>query len=321
MVSKAAVAVIHSTHQRCGVREYGLALDQALGSKVNLRRLKELRRGDTLLVHYEPGLVTGAMRGGVASAHARGIKIVFCCHWFARRVLDDWPLVTRFVVHKDYGIRDKRVVRIPLACPVYAPIESKEALRQRLGLPQGKVIITTLGFLSTSRRFPELARELLSAASDHPDIFINFQTPLPFVYTKDETPALRAAMGRFDKSRWRLSTEFLEDPRALTDYVYASDMGALYHPAHSESASAAAKQFVSAQRPLVINMSSHASDLQGGFVRVSDFNIGNLARVAIELACDRDRLDDLQLQAQLQYARINMNVVAERYVQLFESLK
>ena len=84
------------------------------------------------------------------------------------------------------------------------------------------------------------------------------------------------------------------------------------------SVSAATKQFVSGRTPLVITGSSHASDLQGGVVRVEGFDPADLAEAALSLARDERRRAALREEAEREYARLNMNEVARRLAELLQ---
>jgi hypothetical protein len=318
------VVVCHSPHARCGVREYGLALDRVLSSlaRVTATTAADLDRAtsgelDAILVHFEPGIIPDSLRQRLQILRARGVKIVFCCHWFEPSTLRDWSaVVDRFVVHRSYGITDSRVVEIPLGCAVYEPKETIAAVRARLGLPIARTVVTTLGFLAEWKRLPDIVRALALARGE---VFVNIQTPLPFQYAGNEEAKLRTAMTLFAPGTARLSTEFI-DRKALLDFAYASDLGFLFHAIHTNSASAATKPFVSARCPLVITSSSHTSDLRAGIERVEGFDPAVFAQRVVSTARDQNKLSALKAQMQREYARMNMTVVAAQYFNLLKQL-
>jgi glycosyltransferase involved in cell wall biosynthesis len=315
--TKPRLAVQHSPHERCGIHEYGIELDAALlrSGEVDLVKPEELRAGDTLLVHFEPGLMTEKVCRRVLNSSARR---VFCCHWFAPDVVGKWPEVDKFVVHRDYSVRNPKVVEIPLGCPPYEPSGSVADIRDRFGIPQDRLVVTTVGFLAAWKQLPELARALAVQTDELREVFVNFQTPLPFLIVNDEELRLRISMHHFAPGAYRYSTDFLSRTD-LADLVYASDLGFVFHPADTGSVSAAVRQFTSSRCPLVVNSSSHSSDLRG-VERVNGFDLETFTRMVVRTALNKERLVELKNQTVKEYERINMDAVAAQYLSLFRSL-
>ncbi len=278
-----------------------------------------IHSGDTLLVHFEPGIMPDRMRDYLRDIRLSGVKVVFCCHRFDQAILSAWGFgADRFVVHRNYGISDSRVVEIPLGCPVYTSTETPEGIRIRMGLPTDRIIAITIGFLASWKRLPELARALAAALGDS-NIFIVFQTPLPFQHEGTEEANLRGAMASFKTGSAQLSTNFI-GPKDLLDLTYSADLGFFFHPIHTGSVSAATKQLISVRRPMVVTASSHAADLRQGVERIATFDPATFARHVVHVASDPVRLKELKTEATREYERINMDVVAAQYLELFEGL-
>lgn len=332
------VVVCHSHQQRCGVREYGLQLDRsliALGVSVrpctynDLRQAtEEMSAGDILLVHYEPNLVAGdftRMAESLCAARDKGAKIIFCCHWYDHGHLswyEQHGWVDTFVVHREYASMSGRAAIIPLGCPVYEPKRTRSQIRQQLEIPEDAVVIAMIGFLVRWKLIPEIVEASLNAMMLHPKLHLYVHAPWPFNTWEAsvETPRIQDIIGRHVAGgQAHFSTEFVPEEATL-DIAYAADLGLVFHPMNTSSVSAATKQFVSARRPLVVTNSSHAADIHGGVHRVDTFDAGAVARAAVAVATSPERLAALQVEAEHEYERLNMDAVAKRYVELFERL-
>lgn len=320
---------VQSPHERCGVGEYGRALDAALrkaGVEVATRQYGDplsdgIRSGDALLVHFEDGLAGDPARlnAQLVDIKRAGANIVFCCHRYEKHVLEAYAhVVGRFVLHRDYEPRHGYSVILPLGCPVYEPRSERRALRAALRLPEDKVVVTTLGFISGWKSWPEVLACVTAVLP--PNAFLQVQTPPPFVNMNESrriAEEMRAACAPLG-DRVRFSTEFVPESELL-DRVYASDMGFVYHPNSTGSVSAATKAMVSGRCPTVVTNVNHASDMVKGVVRSSPL-AKEFARDVADLARDDGRRRDLQAEMQHEYERLNMDVVAVRYIALFREL-
>lgn len=329
------ITVCHSHQALCGIREYGRQLDRSLtaaGTEITActydsgpldAAVQQLSVGEILLVHHEPGLVHPAyLRPRLGAAKSKGARVVFCCHMYDPNYMWNYEgLVDRFVIHRDYPVTHNTTI-IPLGCPVYIPGEpghEKETLRAKFDLPQGKTILTTIGFLTPWKAIPTVARAFVEAVTGHPNLFVNFHNPWPFDtdgVQGEENTLLEVIYGN---PQFKFSKEFLPEDQTL-DLAWVSDVGFTLHNIHTGSVSAATKQFVSARRPLVVTNSSHASDLRKGVERVDSFDCGTFARAAVALAEDAARRAALEAEMTLEYERMNMDAVARKYVALFEAL-
>jgi hypothetical protein len=325
---KIDITVCHSHQQRCGVKEYGLALDKSLarhGAIVHPCSYENFGDGvgaaapnSVLLVHYEPSLVTPwFLSTYLRVAKDKGIKTVLCCHLYEHSHTFA-GLVDRYVLHRSYPMRHPESTIIPLGCPVYEPSTDREALRS--AYPSGSTVLTTIGFLTQWKRLPEIATALLAAMRPHPQLFLHMHTPKPYytdaIVLGEEERLQRIFQGQ---PNVRFSTEFLQDIRTL-DLAYAADVGFLYHPINTQSVSAATKQFVAARRPLVVTSSTHAWDLKKGVEVVDGFDVWMFAHKIVSLALDTEKRAALEKSMQLEYERLNMDTVAKQYIDLFRSL-
>lgn len=324
------LVVVHSPHDRCGVREYGAELDLSLSKLVDVvpvpfhaadSAVGALSGGDVMLVHFEPSVVPQQFPRVLEGARGRGAKIVFCCHWFEPRVLQQWgDLVHKFVLHRGgYDLAHDRIAEIPLGCPTWTRARSRSEVRAARGIPQDKTVLLTVGFLSPWKQLPEAIGAVVRAAGAHPQLHIHAQTPLPFFESQTVEHARLLEACAPHGGRVTASTEFL--PRAdLLDLVGACDVGFVYHPMHTGSVSAATKQFVSARVPVVVTGSSHAADLAAGCRRSGGFDLGSFAHEAVSLAVDGPGLLSLRADMEREYDRVNMDVVAAQYVALARGL-
>ncbi len=319
------VEVVHSAETLCGIHQYGKQLDRALADW-GVRVFESSHKGfghhsplpRTLLVHFEPILAMHDLRERLRAERARGRKVVLCCHWYEAEALREYePVVDVMVVHKRYPNVASKAVHIPLACPEYDLSKNATArrasLRARHGFADGETVLTTVGFLSEWKK----THELVAALSPHvPEgVRVVMQMPKPFRGSENEEAKVRSAL---TTPRIVLQTSFLSD-EALLDLVAASDLGFLYHPIHTGSASAACKQFVSARTPLVATDSNHTADVTEGVVR-APIDPAAFAQVLLAVAADKGRLAALRGEMMRLYDRINMLSVAGRYRSLFERI-
>lgn len=323
---------VHSTRgERCGIHQYGAQLDkslQKLGVEITTAHYdllpKDVQSGDVVLFHYEPSLITNPLPFQECMTRARqtGGKIVFCCHWYRHSETTKYDsFIDRYILHRIYQDAGSRSVVIPLGAPMYdPPSEDRQAIRSRLGLPNDKFVLTTVGFLSEWKRTPELIERLADVLPG--SMLIRVQAPLPFLaagkayYQQDV--ALRKAAEKWP-GRVVASTDFLSE-KDLLDLVHASDLGFVFHPVDTGSVSAATKQFISARVPVVVTGSSHSADIVRGVRRVGSFEIEPFAREVVKIASDPELMEKLRKGIALEYARINMDVVAKRYVEEFGRL-
>jgi glycosyltransferase involved in cell wall biosynthesis len=326
------IVVCHSAHERCGIRQYGQQLDRSLSVLAEVSAcdypsleaaVQEAKAGDVFLFHYEPQLPGDWSRFSrcLATLRAMGCKTVFTCHWYTEWVPYEYGQhVDLFVRHRYYegDTFGRRVVEIPLACPVYEPKATRAELRAKLGLPAlgEAIVLTTVGFLTSWKRTPEAVETLLAHLPETPRSFVHVQAPYPFDVASSGAPndeaMLRHTMERFP-GRVRLSTEFLPEGDLL-DLVHASDLGFVFHGKDTGSVSAATKQFVSARTPVVVTNSTHASDIIQGARRVGGFDTGEFAREVVRIALDAEERERLREGISKEYQRINMDAVAKRYV-------
>lgn len=327
------VLVCHSGQERCGVGQYGRALDVSLGrvpdvevvafSYADLNAVTATAAtGNVALFHFEPGLIGDVNRfqSTVKALRQKGAKIVFCCHMFDAEVQKHYGvLVDRFVLHRTYYGAPTKGVVIPLGCPVYSPAE-RAGLRAKLGFAEGQIVLTTVGFLTKWKRTPEVADAVASALPPGA-MLVHIQAPWPFnpagAGAAGEDVALKAVAARH--VRLHVSTEFLPEDRLL-DLVHASDLGFVFHGIDTCSVSAATKAFISGRCPVVVTGSTHASDMIRGVKRVNGLDLRAFGQEVVKVASDPDLLQKLRDGAVKEYERLNMDAVARRYVEEFQRL-
>ncbi|GMV18587.1 MAG: hypothetical protein AMXMBFR56_68110 [Polyangiaceae bacterium] len=319
----AGLVTFTSGKERCGINEYSRGLDEQLrlaGATVSTHPLSDISlvasapAGAELLVHAEPSLLAQGFFPALRASHRRGAKVVVCFHYcdqaFFRLLADSADIL---VTHRDYFPHPKLRV-VPLACPVYEPPADLAGLRKKHGLPEDKVLLTTLG---AWKKIPDLVQQLLPELERRGAVL---QALCPTHFAGDATgegaKLARLANGR-QSIIWK--SEFLPESEVL-ERVACSDLGLAYHGQNTGSVSAANKMFVAARVPLLLTSSTHDSDHLGA-VHVPGFDLIKYARRATELAHDRAVLRTMRVQAQGDYDRMNQAVVAKRYLELFREIK
>jgi hypothetical protein len=322
------LVVFSSPQAYCGIAEYSRDLDAELvklGVRVRQHTLAEtnvlrdVQPGTVLLLHVEPSLLSPDFDNALATALQRGAYVGVCFHYL------DEILLRRFasrahamVVHRNYGISNPLFHEVPLGCPVYEPPPYAErlAIRERLGIPSGVTVVTTLGFLSPWKRLPEVAVELLA---QNAGIFVQMICPSHFSgESMGEVSRMRDIASVYQGTlRW--SPEFIPASEVL-DRVAASDLGFVYHPVNTGSCSAATKPFVSARCPVVLTPSNHSSDVREGAYRVPGYDLGEFTRAVVAVARDAHMMHQLRDGMQRDYERLNMTRVAQMYVDVYRKI-
>ncbi len=321
--------VYTSPHQQCGVREYARELDDQLRelgvscTEIPLSDLMSLRNaapGQVFLLHVEPSLLIPDFDNALSSALQRGAYVTVCFHY-----LDD-TLYHRvknrahaMVRHRDYGIHDPRLHEVPLGCPVYEPpsTEERQALRQRFGLPQGALVVTTVGFLAPWKQIPETALGLLTRlpANAH----LQLICPSHFSGESGVEAHKLSAVVDANPTRMMWTSSFIP-AREMLDRVAASDLGFVYHPVNTGSCSAATKPFVSARCPVVVTSSNHASDVREGAFRTPSLDIPGFTDAVASVVNNTHSLEHFRAGMQRDYERLNMRRVAEQYLDVFRRI-
>ena len=278
-------------------------------------------REDVLLIHFENGLIPNRFDILLNRTQA---KKIFCCHWFGPDIPIRFPQVDLFVVHRQYETSTPKTTIIPLGCPTYEPTESREAVRHRLGFPLDARVITTAGFLTKWKEIPATVDALLTRIAQNPQkLLLYVHTPWPFstAGAREEELAVQNVLDKYNHiyGHRRFSTTFLGE-KDLLDIVYASDLGFVFHPINTGSVSAATKQFVSARCPAVVTASTHSSDLMKGVVRINSFRLDEFTDTVMRTISDQHKLNVLRHEMQKEYERINMDAIAQQYIEAFKRI-
>lgn len=316
-----------SGKERCGINEYskGLSAQMRLeGATVSEHLLSDVSlissasTGAEILVHAEPSLVTQEIYPALRGAHRRGAKVIVCFHYFDTGFMRPFAEVADFLVtHREYGISHPKIRVVPLGCPLFEPPEDLTALRRKYDLPEKKVLLTYVGFLSSWKKTPGLVQQLLPELERRGAAL---QLICPTHFSGDPTGEV-AKMRRLTQNRPAVIwiSNFPTEAEVL-ERAACSDLGIAYHGQNTGSVSATNKMLVAARVPLLVTCSTHDSD-HAGAEHTPGFDLVAYARRAAELAHDRVALAKLREGSQRDYERMNQAVVARRYLELFREIK
>lgn len=330
------ILVCHSPFVQCGVRQYGEQLDRALMLKVECpsftffeldKMLAAGQPGDVALFQFEPGAVGNGRENlwrCIDGLHKKGIRSAFVCHYFDAGVVNDYRNVDLFVLHREYLPKDQAVGRnfvvIPHGCPIYDALS--ETRRNELRAKRkwaGKIVVTTVGFLSSWKQTSMIVESLLRTIAVANVLFVvHGSRPLGTAMPPPDEPKLKLLEKKFP-GRLQFTTDFLPE-EDLLDLVAASDLGFVYHSVDSGSVSGATKQFVSARTPVVTTSSSHASDLKKGIVRTPSRDATSFCREVARVIGDVALRDRLKKEMEENYAELNWEVTADKYVDALSRL-
>ena len=323
----AGLVAFSSGKERCGINEYskGLSAQMRLqGATVSEHLLSDVSliasagAGAEILVHAEPSIVPQGIYAALKTSRSRGAKVVVCFHYCEAGFMRPFAEVADVLVtHREYGISNPKIRVVPLGCPLFEPPGDLPALRRKYGLPEGKALLTYVGFLSAWKRTPDLVQQLLPELERRGAVL---QLICPTHFSGDPTGEV-AKMRRLTENRPTVIwiSNFPVEAEVL-ERAACSDLGIAYHGQNTGSVSATNKMLVAARVPLLVTCSTHDSD-HAGAEHTPSFDLVAYARRAAELAHDRAALARLREGSQRDYDRMNQIVVARRYLELFKEIK
>lgn len=336
------IALYCHKKDRCGIAGYTASLAAAFESIQHEVRYIEARAPyedllneavawgpDVWHVQHEPSIMPPdeVLVKYADLFRAKGTKVAITLHTEHQRTIETAKRMTKdehgiFLHRPSLKLTDPSI--IPMASPTFAMYTPREDLRRKYGYPKDAFIVSTLGFLIPWKQHEMVAEKLIPwliqrdqtylqiCASDHynPDLqtYANSCKMLLAKYS--------AAVGGRIKHVSHYPSE-----QELLERLWISDLGYIWCPFHTGSASAAGAMFISARCPVVASDSSHYAHLGEGFVRVSKDNLAVFSKMIREVADNTTLLKRLRLAQDRTHADTNYVAVARKHVELYGRLK
>lgn len=218
-------------------------------------------------------------------------------------------------------LRDANV--LPMPCPVQDLPVQRSALRRRYGFPDSAFVVSTVGFMLPWKMTVEVADHLLPWLRRKPDVHLQVIASQHFSpdaasYMKECSKNLSTLSAAID-GRIRHVSHYPSDQEVL-ERLLLSDLGYVYCPFDTSSASAAASLFVSARCPLITSASTHYDHLMCHAVRAPRENLERFAKTVVDTAEDQDLLLRLRESSEFLYAETNYAECARDHLRIYGSI-
>lgn len=331
------VALYSSKKPRCGIATYSEYLEYELrrlgtdvrhwGSLVNDDAVfSEIRSWspDVFHVQYERSIMParGVLGSFTRDCAARGRKNVVTFHSESTESTEllSFKCFHGVIVHWIPQFVGAKIIRMP--CPVYAPSD-KGKLRGRYGFATDAFVVSTVGFLLPWKKTEEIVRLLVPWLKKRPKAVLQVIASMHFSqdsrsYSDVCSATLRKLSASVD-GRIKHISGYPSDVEVL-DRLALSDLGYVYCPFDTASASAAASLFVSARCPLVTSTSTHYDHLIPYTVQAPKENTETFAGTIVKSAEDAALLLRLRSAYERLYAETNYNEAARTHLNIYESL-
>lgn len=337
------IALYSSKRERCGISTYTEVLAvalRALGHDVEYYssrlpydpRFKQILawRPDVFHFQHEPSIMPP---DSVAAKFAnelrdRGTKVFLTLHTensntvkAARQILKNMAAA---IMHRPSLLLQDAMV-IPMPCPVLDPLPDRSELREKYVFPKNAFVISTVGFLIPWKDHPRIVQLMGSWLAEHPEAHLqviaspHFNSDLQS-YASQATVAIMEFMENFGQlytpGRIRHVNHYPSD-QELLERVALSDLGYVWCPMHTGSASAAGAMFTSARCPLVASDSTHYAYLGEGIIRSSKDNLPGFVQTIQKIAGNPELLASLRKEQEAVYKERNYLEIARRHVELY----
>lgn len=330
------IALYSSRKPRCGIATYTNYLEKSLRDlKVDVRHwpslvndegvFSEIRNwsADVFHVQYEQSIMPPqqTLFRFTTERAERGKKNVATLHSETQTSAE---VVQRGAFHAAVIHRRPELLSglhlLPMPCPTYVPYASRADLRRRYGFREDAFIVSTLGFLLPWKKTDEIVGHLLPWVAARPEVTLQVLASEHF--NPDAAHYVRtcrenlARLATRVQGRIRHVAHYPSDEEVL-DRLYLSDLGYVYCPFDTVSASAAASLFVSARCPLVVSDSTHYDHLIDYTVRAPKDSLNAFARVVSECAGNPELLERLRAVTERVYEDTNYLECARRHLRMY----
>lgn len=338
--TKPHIVQISTRIHNCGIGAYTRALMAAMEGNttqecvdiISLKSSDQIPDCNLIHLHYESAISPpeAVLQEVLSTIRMREIPVVATYHTvlpqIANKHITD-NLVSMAVIHwPPPGIQteDKRVwILGGMGCPSYhiPPIEKKEEIRENYGFSTKDIIISTFGFAAVGRGHFEVLEQIAPLLQTNKQIKLQLIIPANFL-NEDGKNIVHSRIEEIVKvyhigKQVHLVPEFVSDLEVL-NRLWISDVGFLFISFHTASASAAIRFFISARLPVVINSSTHFSDVRRGVVRVEGFNLSDFSRTVWDMAFDQQTQIRLRKEQQITYEAQVWPTFAEQYLSIYK---
>lgn len=325
------VLMVSSWDTACGIAEYTKTLAQCLkpyyhvdvlhADKIRMETPPAIIHHASLIhIQYEPGLYD--RDDLLAFVKAQDLPIILTSHFYDDWLFEHHPLFARVIVHND----DSKILNLPnhiyivQGCPVFDEIPNKDQLRQVLGLPIDKRILTGFGLIMAWKQIDYFFNYLARAIGQDRNLFVQLlhaRYPRSPGLSKRVIENIESAIQDFGiVDRVYFSWNFLSKSE-INQRLQASDLGYIWGNAVSMGSSATTKEYIAGRCPLVVPDCSHYGDLDKGLIKVPIGSIHQFLHTLLATVYDDSFLAELRAEQRTNYGQLNYQRVAEKHADIY----
>ncbi len=330
------IAMYSSKRDRCGISTYTSHLADALtglGCEVQYfssqppyeQRFQEILAWKPDVFHFQHE--TSIMPGGgdiarfSAMLRQNGAKVFITLHTESHENVQIGRSAGPIIIHRpSQHAPDANI--LPMPCTNAPNLPERSAARRHFGIPDSALLISTVGFMIPWKDHPKVLEMLAPWMRSRPDVHIqliasaHFNESLQGYAHLCRQQIAHVAAGAAISDRVHHIDSYPSDLE-LVNRLSMSDLGYVWCPFDTGSASAAGSQFISAKCPLVATDSSHYMTLGEGTVRASKGSMAEFVALIQRTAEDRGLLDRLRSNQDAVYAARNYTETARKHLVIY----
>jgi hypothetical protein len=330
------IALYSSKLDRCGISTYTSNLADALtalGHEVQYfssqppyePRFQEILawKPDVFHFQHETSIMPGGGEIARFSAMLRqnGSKIFITLHTDGLENINIARSAGPIILHRPSQYAPDAHI-LPMPCTNAPSLPEKIAARRHFGFPDSAFVISTVGFMIPWKEHPKILELMIPWIRSRPDVHLqliasaHFNSDLQGYAHLCRQQIAQIAAGSALSDRIHHVDSYPSD-RELVNRLSMSDLGYVWCPFDTASASAAGSQFVSAKCPLVATDSSHYATLGDGVVRSRKESMSEFIQLIQKTAEDLGLLDRLRSNHDAVYAARNYTETARKHLMIY----
>lgn len=221
--------------------------------------------------------------------------------------------------HESYAFHQRKITVLPMGIPVFNVESSLLDVRRKYNFETSDTIVTTIGLLLPHKEFSRIVEIFAPHLLANHKVKLQMIIPTPLRYSQSsnvEYEKLKSVISKYAlENQTVLITNFIPQ-QELSERIWISDVGYQWFNHNTPSTSAAAKEYFSAQVPLVLNDSSHFHDNTIGVYKTPS-NPDQFVAAIINLLSNGQLKAQMREQLKNHYLLFNFDTLIKRYESLY----
>lgn len=337
------IALYSSKRDRCGISTYTSYLEQAFnsigheaqhwGSQLpyeNAFNAAMAWKADVFHFQHEPSIMPpdSVMEKYVKEMRQQGIKIMMTLHTETPGTFETCRRLELANSNLIMHLRPSKTIRpiiLPMPCPALEGTPDRMALREKYGYPKDALIISTVGFMIPWKEHPRIVKGMMPWLMQHQKAYLqviaseHFNPDLKTYAISCRADIKRLSVG-INGIRVRHIDHYPSDDEVI-NRLLISDVGYVWCPFDTGSASAAAAVFTTARCPVIATSSSHYAGLGTGVVRGALGNMDSFISLIQQVADNPDLIKKLKENQEIMYQQRNYLEIARRHIGIYKGNK